>query len=125
YEVDGQKVRDREGRLAKLFLQKSTTAMDQASQITLESARYNLGAMQRTVNQPILSLVFLQPDMQSRFRFSLGKRDLAAGENVWIVEFKEVGRPTLVRGARDGDVPATGRYWIDVDTGRVVKTDLS
>ena len=124
YEVDGQKIRDREGRLAKLFLQSSTTALEQAAQITLETARYNLGAMQRTVNTPILSLVFLQTAMQRGFRYTLGKRDASAGENVWIVEFKEVGRPTMVRGARDADLPSNGRYWIDVDTGRVVKTDL-
>jgi hypothetical protein len=64
YEVDGQKVRDREGRLAKLFLQGSATSMEQARQISLESSRYNLGAMQRTINTPILSLLYLQLDAQ-------------------------------------------------------------
>ncbi len=70
YEVDGQKVRDREGRLAKLFLQRSATSMEQARQISLESARYNLGAMQRTINTPILSLLYLQFDVQPQFRFT-------------------------------------------------------
>jgi formylglycine-generating enzyme required for sulfatase activity len=126
YEVDGHKIRDREGRLAKLFLQPSATAaLDQAKQITLESARYNLGAMQRTVNTPILSLVFLQLDMQPAFRYTLGKRDPEAGDSVWIVEYKEVRRPTMVRGARDSDLPSVGRYWIDADSGRVVKAELS
>ncbi len=124
YEVDGQKIRDREARLAKLFLQSTASALEQAQQISLESSRYNLGAMQRTVNTPILSLVFLQTDTQSAFRYSLGKRDQAAGDNVWIVEFKEVGRPTMVRGARDSNVPSVGKYWIDADSGRVVKTEL-
>jgi formylglycine-generating enzyme required for sulfatase activity len=124
FEVDGQKVRDREGRLAKLFLQSKATALEQATQITLESARYNLGAMQRTINTPILSLVFLQPEMQRAFQYTLGKRDPTAGEEVWIVEFKEVGRPTFVRGLRDSNVPAIGRYWIDVETGRIVRTEL-
>ena len=125
YEVDGQKVRDREGRLAKLFLQGSATSMEQARQISLESARYNLGAMQRTINTPILSLLYLQLDVQSGFRFTVGKRDLDAGENVWIVDYKETARPTLVRGARDLDIPSSGRFWIDAESGRVVKTELS
>jgi formylglycine-generating enzyme required for sulfatase activity len=124
YEVDGQKIRDREGRLAKLFLQGSATSMEQARQISLESSRYNLGAMQRTVNTPILSLLYLQQDAQPGFRFTLGKREVDAGENVWIVDYKETGRPTLVRGARNIDVPSAGRFWIDAETGRVVKTEL-
>jgi formylglycine-generating enzyme required for sulfatase activity len=125
YEVDGQKVRDREGRLARLFLQGSATSMDQARQISLESSRYNLGAMQRTVNTPILSLLYLQLSVQAGFRFTVGKRDLDAGENIWIVDYKETGRPTMVRGARDLDIPSSGRFWIDADSGRVVKTELS
>src|SRR5262249_10281388 len=97
YEVDGQKIRDREERLAKLFLQRSATSMEQARQISAESSRYNLGAMQRTINTPILSLLYLQLDVQPSFRFTLGKRDLDSGENVWIFDYKESGRPTLVR----------------------------
>jgi formylglycine-generating enzyme required for sulfatase activity len=125
YEVDGQKVRDREGRLAKLFLQGTATSMEQARQISLESSRYNLGAMQRTINTPILSLLYLQLEVQPGFRFTVGKRDLDAGENIWIVDYKETGKPTLVRGARNIDVPSSGRFWIDADTGRVVKAELS
>jgi len=124
YEVEGQKIRDREGRLAKLFLQSTATAIEQAEQITKESARYNLGAMQRTINTPILSLLFLQLDSQKSFRYTLGKRAAVAGENVWIVEFKETGRPTFVRGLRNSDLPSSGRYWVDGETGRVVKTEL-
>lgn len=125
YEVDGRAVRDREGRLQKLFLTPSATTLEQANQITLESARYNLGAMQRTINTPILALVFLQADTQGRFRFTLGKRDPSIGENVWIVEAKEEARPTLVRGARDGDVPSMVRYWLQADSGRVMKVELN
>jgi formylglycine-generating enzyme required for sulfatase activity len=125
YEVDGQKVRDREGRLAKLFIKPSATAVDQAKEITLESARYNLGAMQRTVNTPILSLLYLQKEMQPAFRFTLGKRDTGVGENIWIVEYKETRKPTFVRAARDGDLPSVGRFWVDADTGRVLKSELT
>ena len=123
--MDGQKVRDREGRLAKLFLTPSATSMEQAQQITTESARYNLGAMQRTINTPMLALLYLQLDSQAGFRFTLGKRDSEAGENVWIVEFKETRRPTFVRGVRDLDIPSNGRFWIEAESGRVVKTELS
>jgi formylglycine-generating enzyme required for sulfatase activity len=131
FEVDGTPVRDREQRLARLFLNSTGTAsptqaaMAQAEQITTESTRYNLGAMQRTINTPILALMLLQLDMQNRVRFSLGKRDASAGDDVWIVEYKEEARPTMVRGAANRDIPASGRFWIDVETGRIVKAELA
>ena len=125
FEVDGTPVRDREERLAKLFLRHSATALEQAQEIARESARYNIGAMQRTVNTPLLALVFLDLDTQPRFHFSLGKRDTGAGENIRIVEFNEEVRPTFVKGLRDSDVPASGRFWIDTETGRIIKTELN
>ena len=99
--------------------------MAQAQQITTESTRYNLGAMERTINTPILSLMLLQLEMQHRVHFSLGKRDASAGENVWVVEYKEEARPTMVHGVGNIDIPASGRFWIDVVTGRIVKAELA
>ncbi len=131
FEVDGKPIRDREQRLAKLFLPPPGTAapteaaMAQAQQITTESTRYNLGAMERTINTPILALMLLQLDMQRRVHFSLGKRDASAGDNVWVVEYKEEARPTMVRGRGNTDIPASGRFWIDIVTGRIVKAELA
>jgi formylglycine-generating enzyme len=133
FEVDGTPVRDREQRLARLFLPPAgaaaaaptEAAVAQAQQITNESTRYNLGAMQRTINTPILALMLLQRNMQNGVRFSLGKRDPGAGENVWAVEYKEEARPTLVRGAGNLDIPASGRFWIDAVTGRIVKAEIN
>jgi formylglycine-generating enzyme required for sulfatase activity len=125
FEVDGAAVRDREQRIQKLFLQSKADALAQAFQIANESSRYNIGAVQRTLNMPTQALIYLRPDAQDRLKFSLGKRDPAVGDNVWIVEFKETGRPTFVHGLRDLDIPSTGRYWIDADTGRVIKTELA
>ena len=125
FEVDGAAVRDREQRLQKLFVQSKADALAQATQITSESTRYNIGALQRTVNTPILALTYLAADAQDRFKFTLGRRDPEAGDNVWIVEFKETARPTHVRGLRGLDIPSFGRFWIDAGTGRVVKTELA
>jgi hypothetical protein len=126
FEVDGSPVRDRQQRLAALFLKPSATALDQANAIANESARYNLGFrdMKRTINNPLLALVFLQADSIKRFRYSLDKMDAAVGPNVWILEYREQARPTLIRGAFDKNMPAHGRFWIDVQTGRVAKSEL-
>jgi hypothetical protein len=125
FEVDGRAIRDREQRLEKLFLNPTVTAMEQARAIANESARYNLGNVARTINNPVIALAFVQKDNQARFRFRLDKRDADAGAEVWIVEFEETARPTLIRGTRGRDIRARGRMWIDAPSGRVEKTELA
>ena len=56
FEVDGRPVRDRSERLMKLFVSPSSATADQAEQIAVESSRYNIGNLQRTVNLPVLAL---------------------------------------------------------------------
>jgi hypothetical protein len=127
YEVDGQPVRDRNGRLMALFQQPSASALEQASRFAQESARYNIGLTRRTINTPVLTLLFLQPAVQPRFRFKLGKMDRGAGPDAQIVEYREETRPTLIRGITsdvDTDLRASGRFWIDRATGRIDRTEL-
>ena len=123
-QVDGIMVRDREERLAKLFLTASSDTMLQAEHIREEGARYNLGNMRSTLGNPVLALGVLQQTYQPRFRFSLGKEDKSFGPGVAIVEYKEVGSPAMIRGEAGRDLPAHGRLWVDIATGRVLKTEL-
>ena len=142
FEVDGRAVRDREDRLTRLFLDPSASANAQLRAIAEESARYNIGNIQRTVNTPTLALVFLRAENQHALTFGLTTRttpgrqrlDLAtsAQEKAFgnlpagtvVVTFKEAGRNTLIRGAKDRDVPANGRFWLDPATGGVVMSEL-
>ena len=55
FEVDGRPVRDREERLTRLFLDPSAGAT-QMNRIIEESARYNIGNIERTMNVPTLPL---------------------------------------------------------------------
>ncbi len=124
FEVDGVAVRDREQRLAKLFVKPSPSVMGQAYDIREESARYNLGSIQRTFNTPVFALAVVQRDYQSRFRFSLGKEDRRVGDGVWTVEYDEQAHPAMIRGMPGQDYPAHGRVWIEADSGRALKTEL-
>ena len=123
-QVDGIMVRDREARLAKLFLTESAGAMDRAERIREEGARYNLGNMRSTLGNPVLALGVLQQTYQSRFTFSLAKEDRGFGPGVTVVDYKETGSPAMIRGEAGRDLPAHGRLWIDSATGRVLKTEL-
>jgi hypothetical protein len=142
FEVDGRAVRDREDRLTRLFLDPSESASAQLRAIAQESARYNIGTVQRTVNTPTLALVFLRAENQYAVTFALTTRatpglqrlDLATSAQekdfgvlpagTVVVTFKEAGRNTLIRGAKNRDVPASGRFWLDPATGGVVMSEL-
>jgi hypothetical protein len=99
--------------------------IEEANAIALEGARYNLGGAERTINNPLLVLAFLQAAYQPRFRFSLNTSDKDAGPGIWVLDYREQTRPTIIREQRNSDLPAKGRIWIESASGRVVKTELA
>lgn len=145
FSVDGEPVRDREERLVEIFLNPNETTLSQTAAVLAESARYNIGALERTVNTPLLPLRFLEAQNQPRFSFRRTKRVMPdamtqqapapAGHfrietEVWVIEYKERSSPTLIRtrdGAQRGrlrDLPARGRFWIEPASGRVLMSEV-
>jgi len=123
-EVDGVPVRDRESRLAKLFIASPQNLMEQAEKIGEEGARYNLGNMRSTLGNPVLALGVLQQSYQSRFKFTFGREDRSLGNGVTMIEYKEIATPAMIHGEAGRDLMAHGRAWIENTTGRVLKTEL-
>lgn len=142
FEVDGKPVRDRQDRLTKLFLDSSASASKQVWDVISESARYNIGNIQRTLNTPTLPLLFVLPANQSRFTFkrstdvtpamATGPRKsseaatghFALSTEVWVVEYREVESDTFIRTTSLRDLPARGRFWIEPMTGRILMSEL-
>jgi hypothetical protein len=124
FEVDKRSVRDREDRLSKLFLRPTGSTLEQARQIMEESARYNIGNVQRTINLPVFALAVLRPVSQPRVRFSKAKLDPTIGPDVYVVEYREHTSPALIRGPRGREMFCHGRFWIEAPTGRVLKSEL-
>ena len=131
FEVDRKPVRDRDERLYRLFVTPTADAQQQAETIQAESARYNIGPVVRTINMPILGLLFFdrqnQPQMKIRLLEANNTRRFAALANpvaVVRIGFTEVGTPTLIRGAGDKDLPARGEIWVDSASGRILRTEL-
>ena len=124
FEVDHIPIRDREERVTKLFLRPTADTQARITEIAEESARYNLGAVRRTINNPVFALIFLQPELRWHFKFTLGKPDRRMGDNIRVLEFVEEGRPTLITGLPGQEMPAYGRFWVEADTGRIVKTEV-
>jgi hypothetical protein len=124
YKVDGAAVGDRRDRVMTLLSSRSEEGFAEGRRIADESARYNLGAVQRNFNTPTIALFFLHPKNQSRFRYDRTGEGTVDGTAVWTVRFRETGRPTIVRTTAGKDVPASGTFWIDPVSGRVLETRL-
>ena len=121
FEYNGTPVRDREDRLTALFLNNRRSAIDQARKIMEESSRYNIGSISRNINLPTLALDFVTAPLRARFVFTEAGREGA----LLIIAFREEGRPTYVKTTGDRDLPVTGRYWVDEQTGRIERTELN
>ena len=125
FERDGKPLRDREERLAKIFLSGSRESFAQARAIMDEGARYNIGNVQRNINVPTLALAFLVDDQRPYFSFKVSTdASRAKDDEGTVIEFKETGRPTFIKTTNNRDLPANGRLWVDEQTGTVRKTEL-
>ena len=122
FAVDDRAVRDHEDRLVALFMQPGPSSR-RAGEITEESARYNIG-ITRTVNHPLLALNVLRRSQQPRFRFSGMKSDASVGQGAMVVDYREVTRPSIIRGPADSDLPMIGRLWLDASTGTILNTEI-
>jgi len=125
FEVDGQRVRDRQDRLVKLFLQSAPdVALESANEIWRESARYNIGPIRRDLNVPTLPLWFLEPESRHRFSFRRAGEQTLAGQRVSVLEFTETAHPTFIKTSGGEDVPASGKLWVEPANGRILRTVL-
>jgi hypothetical protein len=140
FEMDRTVVHDRNDRLAKLFLKPSADIAQQAERIQNESSRYNIGNLERTVNVPVLPLMFLEATLQPNFEFtrildaSVGDKpaipkDVPDSEAFEVpagavaIEFHETGGG-LIRTTAERPLPAHGRFWLDPITGSVFVSEL-
>jgi hypothetical protein len=125
FEVDGRPVRDRQRRLERLFLEGSPESHAKFMRLTRESARYNIGKVQRTGNFPTLALRFLNPSMLPRLSFAKAGEEARDGVPAWLLRFTEERSPTLIRRPDGGDVFAQGGFTVDPGSGRVFETSVT
>jgi hypothetical protein len=118
-EVNGKALRNREEALARLFLQPFDSAIAQANAIAGHSAEYIFPG-----SDPLLVMVFLQPEYQQRFTFIRADIDQRLGPEIRRVDFEETTEPTILRQEKDRDLPARGSIWVSERTGKVTKTEL-
>ncbi len=132
FAVNGRAVRDREERLTELFLDRSASVDRRIEGIVADSARYNVGDVERNINIPTMALLFLSSAYKHGFDFRRGT-DTATSLRIdepgrslglWVVDYEETGSPTVIRGRDDQRLPVRGRYWIEPATGRMFLSEL-
>jgi hypothetical protein len=122
HEVDGKPVADRRDRLERLFSLPAKSAIPDARRINDESARYNLGAIQRNFNTPTMALFFLERVNHARFTFKKEGQDRIDGATVWKIRYEGIQSPPQSSGK---DMPVSGIMWVDPIDGPVLKTHMS
>jgi hypothetical protein len=139
YEVNGVPVHDRNDRLMKLFIDPGESVNERLRGIIRESARFNIGSIDRTMNVPLLPLRFLEQKNQWRFKFKRSS-DTKPGDGVvlsppdagrfristevWTIQYQEREPGTMVRTTRLRDIFARGRFWIDPADGKVLMSEM-
>ena len=132
FEVNGRAARDREERLTELFLDRTPSRDRRILGIVADSARYNVGDIERNINTPTMALRFLGSAYRSRFEFErvtetsarLGIDEPDPAAEAWVVGYSETWPTTVIRGRDDENLQVQGRYWIEPVTGRVLISEL-
>jgi hypothetical protein len=122
--VDGAPVRNREDRLLTLFVQNPGDVLARAGTIAPESARYNIGGVERNINVPTQVLDFLHPRYSSRFSFRKAGEESLDGRTVWRLTYDEREQPYLITTASGRGIRASGAVWVDHATAAVFQTQL-
>lgn len=120
-EVDGRPLPDRQDRLIRNLLEGGAGGFAEARRLSDESARFNIGAIERNFNVPTTALFFFKPDNLERFSV---KTRTVERDGAWHLSWRETYRPTLIRTANGTSVPAEGDLWVQPSDGTVVRTIL-
>ena len=139
FEVDGEAVRDRQQRLERLL--GDAQGDGTLAAIIRESARYNIGNVERNVNTPLMPLSFLSKASQPRCKFThiakshpvFGDQEQAQANDLavfrvstemWTVSYEERGKNTVIKTPDGRDLPVRGRFWINPASGAVLISEL-
>jgi hypothetical protein len=93
------------------------------SVIAEKNARFNIGSIRRTFNEPTLALLVLADKHRGRFRFDRTSTTGGPSPKATLA-FRERDRPTLVTTSGGAAVFSRGELVVDAATGRVEMTSI-
>jgi len=123
--VNGRAVQDRESRLQQLLLNPAPFPLAQALRIAEESARRNIGVLQRNINNPAVVLEMFDRRNRASFHFAKASEDTIDGTRVWVVRYEEQVTPTNIKTPQGRNVPTAGLVWIDPVSGALIRAEVN
>ena len=123
--VDGSKVKESEPAFEDSFDNSPEANHKRLLEMKAESTRYNIGDIIRSINLPTVALKVLRESEVSRFAFEHAGSSKIEGVQTWVVRFREQVSPTLVIGGQGEFLYSSGTFWIEPETGRVLRTEFS
>jgi hypothetical protein len=123
-QVDGKDVGGDPTWLDQVFRGGPASVVERTRLIAAESARHNLGDVQRTVNFPTVVQQFLLPVHRTAFRFSKKREEQVGTERVWVIEYKERSHNTIITTTNLKSLPSEGLLWIEPVSGRLLRATL-
>jgi hypothetical protein len=108
-----------ERRLRGLLERPPANPSREIAAMLAESATYNIGPVQRTINFPTFALAYLRPATDDGIRWRIERRP-----DGLELQFEERGRSTVIRSQQGRRSPARGSFLVDLETGRVLGTAL-
>jgi hypothetical protein len=124
-EVDGAPIADSHDRLESAIKGDPTGLVSRLRSVADEGARFNLGGIRRNFNDPILPLLFLDREYQSRFKFQFGEEEDANEVRARRILFRETTRPIVIKEVGGSNIFTSGVLWVRAEDGVVVRTELS
>jgi hypothetical protein len=122
--VDGKSVTGAHERLTSILAAAASDRSSQLKTLASEGARYNLGSVGRTFNDPTLALMFLSTSLRGRFAFKTLESTRADAAWIHHLHFTETTRPSLIRDDRDNlDAEISGTVDLN-DDGSIMATHL-
>jgi hypothetical protein len=123
--VNGRAVQDHESTLEQLLLSPAPVPLDQARRIAEASAKQNIGAIQRNINNPALVLELFDRRNHPRLRVTKEDEDTIDQVRVWVIRYEEQMRPTLITTPQGRSVPTSGLVWVDPASGVLVRAEVN
>lgn len=124
-EVDGKPVRDRQRRLERLLREAPKGGDAVARRYADESARYNVGSVDRNLNVPTVALVLLDRAHADGVTVTRSEDEVVDGRLVAALRVRERRAGLLVRTRRGAAAESAATFWIAPDTGAIRRSELT
>lgn len=125
YTLDNAPLRERKPRIVDILKEPTSLAWDRAQRFAQESHFRFIHEIVLALNDPMLAVQYVSPEMQSKATFKHEGMKKVDGLEVASINFKErAGRDIRYSLGTPGNATASGRLFIDPSSGAIVKSEL-